>query len=83
MKVVLKVRKKGVIILPKMLRNAIGVNEGESLIAEVDGKRLILRALKPRVVDIDPTVVDDILKETDRMEEERYERIVNRGQGRT
>ncbi len=83
MKVVLKVRKKGVIILPKMLRNAIGVNEGESLIAEVDGKRLILRALKPRVVDIDPTVVDDILKETDRMEEDRYERIVNRGQGRT
>lgn len=65
-----------------MLRNAIGVSEGESLIAEVDGKRIILRALKPRVVDIDPTVVDDILKETDRREEERYERIVNRGQGR-
>ncbi len=72
MRVVLKVLKKGVIILPKKLREAVGIDEGGEVIVDVVGDRLVLRALKPRVVDVDPRIVDELLREEYSLETKRY-----------
>jgi len=37
MRVVLKVRRKGVLILPKRLREAVGFEEGDDIVAELSG----------------------------------------------
>ena len=76
-KVVLKIRRKGVIILPKRLREALGVDEGDEVIVEVHGDELILRALKPRVVDVDPGIVEELLREEYELERDRYTRMVS------
>jgi len=72
----LKIRRKGVLILPKKLREAVGLEEGDDVVAEVVGDSLVLRALKPKVVDIDPNLVEELLKEETRVEEHRYRRIL-------
>jgi len=79
MRVVLKVRRKGIIILPKRLRETIGINEGEEVVAEILQDRLILRALKPMVVDVDPEVVDELLREEQSVERRRYARMASHG----
>ena len=74
----MKIRRKGVLILPKKLREAVGLEEGDDVVAEVVGDSLVLRALKPKVVDIDPNLVEELLKEETRVEEHRYRRILQR-----
>ncbi len=51
-KAVLKVHKKGIIVLPKWIRERVGVNEGDALIAEVKGLKIVLEPLKPRRVKL-------------------------------
>ena len=80
MRAVLKVRKKGIIILPKRMREALGVDEGDEVVAEVIGERLVLRALKPRSVDVDPKIVEKILREKNSLERGRYTRVVSDGE---
>ena len=77
MRVILKVRKKGIIILPKRLREAIGIDEGGEVIVDVVGDRLVLRALKPKVVDVDPEVVKKLLREEYCLERKRYVRMIS------
>ncbi len=72
----MKVRKKGIIILPKKLREALGVEEGSEVIASVVGDKAVLRALKPKIVDIDPDIVDKLLHEEYELEKGRFTRIV-------
>jgi len=72
----LKIRRKGILILPKKLREAVGLEEGDEVIAEVIGDSLILRALKPKVVNVDPNLVKEFLEEEARFEEHKYERIL-------
>ncbi|MGB9830953.1 MAG: AbrB/MazE/SpoVT family DNA-binding domain-containing protein, partial [Fervidicoccus fontis] len=43
----IKTRKKGVLILPKVLRESVGVEEGDVLVAEVKDGAIVLRPLKP------------------------------------
>ena len=76
MQFLLRVRKKGVIILPKKLREAVGVGEGDVVIAEVEGEKIVLRPLKPLVVDVDPRVVDEILREGIELERDRYRGVL-------
>jgi antitoxin MazE len=76
MRVILKIRKKGVLILPKRLREAVGFEEGDDVVAEVAGDGLVLRVLKPKVVDVDPKFVEELLKEEDRFEEQRFRRML-------
>ncbi|MCE4607222.1 MAG: AbrB/MazE/SpoVT family DNA-binding domain-containing protein [Desulfurococcales archaeon] len=76
MRIILKVRKKGIIILPKKLREALGVEEGSEVIASVVGDKAVLRALKPKIVDIDPDIVDKLLHEEYELEKGRFTRIV-------
>lgn len=56
-------RRKGVLILPKAVREAAGLKEGSEVLAEVRGDSVILRPLEPRVVDVDPALVDKVLRE--------------------
>ena len=72
----MKIRRKGMLILPKKLREAVGLEEGDDVVAEVVGDSLVLRALKPKVVDIDPNLVEEFLREEVRFEEHRYRRIL-------
>jgi len=74
-RVVLKVRRKGVLILPKRLREAVGLKEGDDVTAEVAGNSLVLRALKPKVVEVDPNLVEELLEEESQFEERRYRRL--------
>jgi AbrB family looped-hinge helix DNA binding protein len=79
MRFLLKIRRKGILILPKKLREAVGLEEGDEVIAEVIGDSLILRALKPKVVNVDPNLVKEFLEEA-RFEEHKYERILKNGE---
>ena len=80
MRVVLKVRKTGVIILPRMLREVVGIDEGGEVVVEVIGDKLLLRALKPKVVDVNPEVVDKLLYEEYGLERNRYSRMISGGE---
>lgn len=77
---VLKVRKKGIIILPKRLREVLGVDEGDEIIVEVADRKLVMRALKPRVVDVDPEIVERLLREEYDLERSRYMRMISYGE---
>ncbi|RLG87074.1 MAG: AbrB family transcriptional regulator [Thermoprotei archaeon] len=60
---VVKVRRKGVLILPKALRERVGIEEGDEVVAEVVGESIVLKPLKPRVVDVDVEKVYEIVRE--------------------
>jgi len=68
MRVILRVRRKGIIILPKKLREALGVDEGDQLIVDIRDNALVMRPLKPKVVDVDPSLIDELLEEEARLE---------------
>lgn len=76
MRVVLKVRKKGILILPKKIREKVGINEDDEVIVEVEKDKLILRVLKPKVVDVDPSLVKKLLREEYDLEKMKYEEMV-------
>ncbi len=76
MKMVLKVRKKGVIILPKKLREIIGINEGDEVVVEIKDDKLVMRVLKPKIVDVDPNIVENLLREEYEVEKERYRELL-------
>jgi AbrB family looped-hinge helix DNA binding protein len=72
---ILKVRKKGVVILPKELRAKAGIEEDSEVIAEIKGSEVLLRPLKPVVVRVDWATVEKILHEEDKVEEEKLREI--------
>jgi antitoxin MazE len=76
-RVVLKVHKKGIIVLPKKLREALEVDEGDEVVAELVGDKLVIRALKPKIVDVDPEIVERLLGEEFSLEKSRYARMVS------
>ncbi len=78
MRIVLKVRKKGVLILPKRLREKVGIREGDEVLIEVRGNRLVIRTLKPKVVDVDPGLVNELLGEEYRLELGKYRGMLRR-----
>jgi bifunctional DNA-binding transcriptional regulator/antitoxin component of YhaV-PrlF toxin-antitoxin module len=73
----LKVRRKGVIILPKELRLRAGIEENSIVLAEITEKGVLLRALKPITVRVDPAVIERILSEEGRLEEEKLRKIID------
>jgi len=78
LRMLLKVRKKGVIIIPKKIRIAANLEEDDVVIAEVKEGALILKSLKPKIVDINPNIIDTLLKEEKKLEEKKHERITKR-----
>lgn len=77
-KVVLKVGKKGIVILPKKLREVLNIKEGDELIAEASKGMLTLKPFKPKIVDISPEQVEKILSEEDSLEREKVEKLVKK-----
>ena len=73
---ILKVRRKGVIILPKELRLRAGIEENSVVLAEITERGVLLRALKPVTVRVDPALIERILSEEERLEEEKLREIV-------
>ena len=72
MRSVLKIHKKGIIILPKRVREALRVKEGDELVVELREGKIILRPLKPEIVDVDPEVVEKFLQEEYELEKRKY-----------
>ena len=73
--VVLRVRKKGILILPKRIRERVGIEENSDVIVEIKDGSLIIRPLKPKVVKIDPKIVEELLREEYVLEGQKYEEI--------
>jgi len=74
----LRVGKKGVVIIPKKLREVLSIKEGDELIAEASKGALVMRPFKPKIVDIDPSLVEKMLSDEGRLERERVERLVKK-----
>ncbi len=55
------------------MREAANIDEGE-VVAEVRSGAMVIKPLRPKVVDIDPLVVDEILGEEGKVEEEKFKR---------
>ncbi len=73
MKMILRVRKNGVLILPKKLREASGISEDSEVIVEVRGNTLIIKPLKPpMIVDVNPELVEKLLNEENMVEKRKY-----------
>lgn len=75
MRTVLKVGKKGVVVLPKELRERMGLSAGDILIAEIKGDSVALRLLWPREADVDLQLVYELLEEK-MLEEKRLRRLI-------
>ena len=65
---VIRVRKKGVLIIPKKIREEAGIQEGDELVLEAKKGELLIRTLKPKVVDVDPKIIDELLREENNLE---------------
>ena len=76
----MKIRRKGILIFLKKLREAAGLEEDDEVIAEVIDDSLVLRALKPKMVDVDPKLVEKLLREEDKFEEQRFRRMLQSGE---
>lgn len=75
MAVVLKVRRKGILILPKEIREKAGIEEDSEVIVEIKDNSIIIKPLKPKVVRVDPGIIEEFLREEYVLEERRYEEI--------
>ena len=75
MRAVLRVGKKGVIVLPKAFREIVGITEGDLIEVEVVGDSIVLRPLKPLTVDIDPNVASYLIAEERRRWEDRLKEV--------
>jgi len=77
-RVLLKVGRKGVVIIPKKLREVLGIKEGDELIAEASEGALVMRPFKPKIVEIDPKLVEEMLSEEGGLEREKVESLVRK-----
>ena len=62
MAIVLKVRK-GILILPKEVREKAGIEEDGEVIVEVRNNSIVIKPLKPKVVRVDPEIIKELLRE--------------------
>jgi len=72
---ILKVRKRGVVILSKELKSKVGIEEDSEAVAEIRGNE-VLSTLKPVIVRVDWAAVEKILHEEDEVEEEKLRKIL-------
>jgi len=75
LRVVLRVGRRGVLVIPKALRERVGIEEGGLVEAEVVGDSIVLRPLKPLAVDIDPNAASHLIAEEKRRWEDRLKRV--------
>ena len=76
MRIVLRVRKNGVLILPKKLREASGISEDSEVIVEAKENTLIIKPLKPpMIVDVNPELAEKLLSEENMVEKRKYNEL--------
>lgn len=68
---VVKIRKKGILIIPKRLREEVSIQGGEVSI-EVKEVGLLIKPLKTMVVDVDPNIVDELIEDGGALERANY-----------
>jgi len=78
MEMILRVRKKGVIILPKKIREIAGIGENSDVLVKVEKDSIIIKPYKPITVSINPKIIDRILREEYKLEEEKNASILKR-----
>ena len=71
---VTRVLKKGVVVIPKVLREEVGIKEGDLVVVKRVENRIVMEPLERRLtlVTVDSGLVDRILREVDE-EEKRLE----------
>ena len=74
MKTILKIRKKGILILPKALREKSGIKEGDHVAVEARKGIITIKPLKPKVVNVNPQLLDKLLSEETRLEKGKHGR---------
>ncbi|MCD6409430.1 MAG: hypothetical protein J7L98_03695 [Candidatus Verstraetearchaeota archaeon] len=42
---------------------------------EIEGGQLILQPLKPKIVEVDPNLIDELLREEHHLEKTKHERL--------
>ena len=62
MKARVKVYSKGIIVLPKEIRESVKIKEGDLLFVEVRGNEIVMRPIKPKRVSLRGKV-QEIVKE--------------------
>jgi len=78
---VTRVLKKGVVVIPKVLREEVGIKEGDLVVVKRVEDRIVIEPLERRLtlVTVDSGLVDRILREVDeeekRLEMEKLKRI--------
>lgn len=72
---VTKVQRKGIIVIPKALREEVGLKEGDIVIAKAVKGKIIIEPLESKVklVAVDHSIVDRIVREINE-EEKRLEK---------
>ena len=76
-----RVLKKGVVVIPKVLREEVGIKEGDLVVVKRVEDRIVIEPLERRLtlVTVDSGLVDRILREVDeeekRLEMEKLKRI--------
>lgn len=75
---ILKVREKGIIIIPKAIRDEAGIKEGDEVIAEADKETIILRKFSLLRVRIERNIIDELIREDLLLEERKYAEIFER-----
>ena len=79
-RLVLRVRLGGGdVVLPRQLAEQLGVADGGFVEVRVEDGRLVLEPLEPRRVRVDPSLVEELLREARRVDEERLERLAETG----
>ena len=76
LKTLVKLRKKGILILPKMVREKAGLKEGDELIVSVEGNKIVLKKFEPLKVRVDPKKVEELLRDEFILEDEKFARIL-------
>ncbi|MGC9182244.1 AbrB/MazE/SpoVT family DNA-binding domain-containing protein [Thermogladius sp.] len=73
---VVRVHKKGIIVLPKSVREVLGIEEGTLLLLEVEGDRIVLKPLDlwERVWKCCPGSAEEAERELDFEEREYWEK---------
>lgn len=73
---ILKVRKKGILILPKALRDKTGIKEDSDVLVEVRGDSIVLKPLEPKRVDVDPSIINRVVEEEKSEWDKKLERTL-------
>ena len=60
---ILRIGRRGVLRLPKQLLREVDLKEGDEVIVEVEDNTLIIKPLKPKIVDIDMEIIEHLLQE--------------------